>query len=113
MEECKEQQAILPSSTNGYELRCAGSSVTAGSSASLLYLINSSKSPVQFNGGYNTDPLMNLFGPGKTAEVLCLICRKVSCNPEILSWILCKSIWDLASETSISFMDIGLPLPNL
>lgn len=63
-----------------------------GSTASAAYLMDSSKSPVQFNGGYNTESLMNLFGPGKTAEVLCLICRRVSWNPESLSEILCKSI---------------------
>lgn len=32
----------------------------------------------QFNGGYNIDSLMNLFGPGKTAEVLYLICRRAT-----------------------------------
>lgn len=58
-EEHKEQQAIFPSLTNGHKLCCAGSS------ARLVYLINSSKSSVQFNGGYNMDSPINLFGPGK------------------------------------------------
>lgn len=102
-----KEQLIFPSPTNGYELH------HAERSACLPYLINSSKSPVKFSGGYSMASLMNLLGPGKTAEILCLKCIRGSWNPEKLSWILCKSIWDSTNESSISFMDIGLTLHNL